>query len=611
MLIAAAAQTWGVPASDCETTPGVVLHRASGRKLGYGALAAKAAALTAPDMAKLTLKDPKNYHIIGTFTGGVDSPLIVHGKPVFGIDVAVPGMRYAVYVKPPVFGATLISANLDVVKALPGVRQVFVLKGSDPAPELTGGLVDGVAIVADSWWQANKASRKLEVSWSQPVGAAQSSVDYARQAAALAGQSPKQNLRRDGDVESALGSAAKVLEASYAYPFLSHATLEPQNCTAQIRDGKVEIWAPTQNPAQGRTLVAKTLGIAEADITIHMIRCGGGFGRRLSNDYMVEAVAIAKQAGVPVKVLWTREQDIAHDFYRPAGFHHFKAGLDAQGKLLAFRDHFVTFGHGDKPADSANLGADHFPAGYVQHLEFGNTLLPLTVPTGPMRAPGSNALAFAFESFIDELAHAAGVDPLQFRLNIYGEPRVLPPPPPMFGMPQPPFDTGRVHGVLKLVAEKSAWGKRTLPKRTGVGLAFYYSHLGYFAEVVQVTVSAAGVPHVDKVWIAADVGRQIINPAGALNQVQGSALDGLGQALLQQITIDAGHVVQTNFHQYRLLRMNQAPPVEVHFLTSDNPPTGLGEPALPPVIPALCNAIFAATGQRIRQLPIDPAQLKA
>jgi isoquinoline 1-oxidoreductase beta subunit len=402
-----------------------------------------------------------------------------------------------------------------------------------------------------------------------------------------------------------------VLEASYAYPFLSHATLEPQNCTAQIRDGKVEIWAPTQNPAQGRTLVAKTLGIAEADITIHMIRCGGGFGRRLSNDYMVEAVAIAKQAGVPVKVLWTREQDIAHDFYRPAGFHHFKAGLDAQGKLLAFRDHFVTFGHGDKPADSANLGADHFPAGYVQHLEFGNTLLPLTVPTGPMRAPGSNALAFAFESFIDELAHAAGVDPLQFRLNIYGEPRVLPPPPPMFGMPQPPFDTGRVHGVLKLVAEKSAWGKRTLPKRTGVGLAFYYSHLGYFAEVVQVTVSAAGVPHVDKVWIAADVGRQIINPAGALNQVQGSALDGLGQALLQQITIDAGHVVQTNFHQYRLLRMNQAPPVEVHFLTSDNPPTGLGEPALPPVIPALCNAIFAATGQRIRQLPIDPAQLKA
>ncbi|MDE2050618.1 MAG: xanthine dehydrogenase family protein molybdopterin-binding subunit, partial [Gammaproteobacteria bacterium] len=388
--------------------------------------------------------------------------------------------------------------------------------------------------------------------------------------------------------------------------------LEPQNCTAHYkRDGSIEIWAPTQLPGAGRALVASTLGVDESKVTVHMTRVGGGFGRRLKNDFMVEAAMISKMAGRPVKLLWNRRQDIQHDAYRPAGFHYFKAGLTADGRLGAFRDHFVTFGQGREVASSADLPRSHFPAGFVPNLLFAQSLIELGVPTGPLRNPGGNALAFAFESFIDELAHAAGRDPLDFRLDLYGPPRVIPMPAPM-GRPHPPFDTSRAHGVLELVAEKSGWRKRQeLPRGSGMGLAFYYSHYGYFAEVVKASVAPDGTPRIHKVWAAGDVGRQIINPAGAYNQAQGGILDGLGAALHQAITIEGGRVVQENFNTFGLLRMSEAPPVEVHFRVTDNPPTGLGEPPLPPVLPALCNALFAATGRRIRRLPIDPRELRA
>ena len=614
LLIAAAAKTWGVPAADCETTVGTVRHKTSGKTLSYGALAVKAASLPAPDPKTVVLKDPKDYRIIGKFTGGVDSPKIVKGEPIFGIDVTVPGMLYAVYEKSPVFGSKIVSANVDAIKSLPGVRHAFIVKGTEPSGLPDGmalGALEGVAIVADTWWQANKAREKLQIQWADNPISNQSSQGFAQTAAELAKQEPMKNVRKDGDVNAALANATKVLEAEYFYPFLSHATLEPQNCTAQVKDGKVEIWAPTQNPGPGRALVARTLGVKEDDITIHLIRCGGGFGRRLGNDYMVEAAAIAKMANAPVKLVWNRKDDMQHDAYRPAGFHHFKAGLDAQGKLIAFRDHFVTFGNGDKVASSADLGPTEFPARFVPNLEYGLSTMPLGVPTGPLRAPGSNAMAFVFESFIDELAHAAGRDPLEFRLDIYGEPKVLESAGPRRGVPVPGFDTGRVRGVLELVAEKSGWRDRQkLPKGTGMGIAFYFSHMGYFAEVVQATVSKDGVTKVDKVWVAGDVGSHIINPAGGINQVQGAALDGIGEALGQAITIDGGRVVQTNFHEFPLLRMNQSAPVEVHFRLTDHSPTGLGEPALPPVVPALCNAIFAATGKRVRKLPIDPRELK-
>jgi isoquinoline 1-oxidoreductase subunit beta len=606
MLVNAAAQAWSVPASECTTTAGAVRHVATGRTLGYGALAARAAALPVPELSTVALKDPKDFRIIGKSQRGVDSPLVVTGRPLFGIDVQVPGMRHAVFVKSPVFGGTVANANVDAIKALAGVSHAFVVSGG----EVFDGLTSGVAVVADSWWAAHKARDKLEVTWNEGPTATQSSAGFDRQAAELAQQRPQIPVFSEGDVVAALAGAAHVVEAAYSYPFLAHATLEPQNCTASVRGGKAEIWAPTQNPDSGAKIVAKTLGLAEPDVTVHMTRCGGGFGRRLMNDYMVEAAWISKQVGAPVKLLWDRADDLQHDFYRPAGFHFFKAGLDGTGRLVAFRDHFVSFGTAGKFVSSAGLQPAEFPARFVANLELGASLIPLGVPTGPLRAPGSNALAFAFQSFIDELAHVSGRDPVRFRLDLLGAPRRLPSPPGPSG-PVPDFDTGRMRGVLESVAERSGWGKRSLPSGSGLGVAFYYSHLGYFAEVVQATVDPRGKVRVDKVWVSGDVGSQIINPTGAENQVQGAALDGIGAALNQAITIDRGRVTQRNFDDYRLLRIDEAPPVDVHFVISDNPPTGLGEPALPPVVPALCNAIFAATGKRLRRLPIDSSELKS
>jgi isoquinoline 1-oxidoreductase subunit beta len=606
MLVAAAAQSWGVSPTVCRTGSGVVHDSSSGRSLSYGALAGKAALLPAPDLGTVALKDPKQFRIIGQPLHGVDNPLIVKGKPLFGIDVTVPGMRYAVFQKCPVFGGKVVSANIDAIRSEPGVHDAFVVRGGDDMQ----GLRDGVAIVADNWWAANRARGKLRIDWDEGPTVAQSSAGFAVAAAELGKQRPNQFLRRDGDVASALGRAAHIVEAAYAYPFLAHIDMEPQNCTARVQDGKVEIWAPTQNPGPGAKLVATTLGVPVRDVTVHMIRSGGGFGRRLHNDFMVEAAWIAKQAGRPVKLLWTRADDIQHDFYRPAGFHFLKGGVDANGKLIALSDHFVTFAHGNEVADSATMSPDEFPAELVSDLEYGQSLLPLGVPTGPLRAPRSNALAFVFQCFLDELAHAAGKDPVEFRLALLGPKQLLANPPGPRG-PTPGFDTGRMRGVLEFVAEKSGWGKRALPSGTGMGVAFYFSHLGYFAEVVQATVAASGRVKLDQVWVAGDIGRQIINPSNAENQVQGAALDGLGAALGQAITIEGGRVVQRNFDTVRPLRMNQAAPVEVHFLVTDNPPTGLGEPALPPVIPALCNAIFAATGKRVRKLPIDPAELRS
>jgi isoquinoline 1-oxidoreductase beta subunit len=611
MLVRAAANTWGVPAGELRTSAGSVVHPSSGKKLTYGELAAAAAKVTPPDPAKLALKDPKTFTIIGKSVPGIDSPLVVTGKPLFGIDVTVPGMKYAVFAKCPVFGGKVVSANVAALKSLPGVRDAFVLRGNESAAGSTGPLdrlVDGVAIVADSWWLAEQAREKLEVEWDEGGAASDNDARFAAEAARLAEQAPAAYIAKNGDIDAALATAARVVEANYSYPFLAHATLEPQNCTAAYANDKLELWAPTQNPESNRKVIADTLGIAPQNITVHMTRCGGGFGRRGSSDYAVEAAAISKQAGVPVKLLWNRADDLQHDFYRPAGFHYFKAGLDASGKLLAFRDHFVTLGSPEQPGSSAYAGPDEFPSRFVEHMEFAASFIPTGVPTGPLRAPESNGLAFAFQSFIDELAHAAGRDPLQFRLDLLGAPRILDSSDDRYGS-QPDFDTGRMRGVLELVREKSGWNARQkLPAGTGMGTAFYYSHMGYFAEVVQATVAANGTLKVDKVWVAADVGSQIVNPTGAENQVQGAVLDGIGQALTR-ITIDKGRTVQSNFHEFALLRINQAPPVEVHFRKTDNPPTGLGEPALPPVIPALCNAIYAACGKRVRSLPIEPAKL--
>jgi len=607
LLIKAAAKKWGVPESECSTAKSAVYHHASKKSASYGALAAAASRFDAPDPKTLVLKDPKAFTIIGKPTVGIDSARLVKGAPLYGIDVTVPGMLYAVFQKCPVFGGKVKSANLDAIKKLPGVKDAFVVEGGSKevfeaeGGTVSSGLLPGIAIVATSWWQADKARKALQVVWDEGPYGATSSESLAKEADAAFLKPATLSLRNTGDTDSALKTAAKTVEARYDYPFIAHVTLEPQNCTAHVANGKAEFWAPTQLPEAARGLVAHTLGIDLKNITVHMTRSGGGFGRRLMNDYMVEAAWISKTVGAPVKLVWSRADDIGHDFYRPGGWHQIKAGLDKDGKPVAWKHHFVSFGKDKKFASCAGMSPDSYPAGRVPNMVYGASLIQTGIPMGPLRAPGENALVWVFQSFIDELAQAAGKDPLSYQLELLGKDEKLP------GRGEG-FSTARSRGVLEKVRQMSGWG-RALPPRTGLGVAFAYCHLGYAAEVAEVSVAKDGAITIHKIWSAVDVGRQIVNPMGAENQCQGGIVDALSHALNQKITFANGRTVQTNFDGHMPVTMHQVPPMEIAFVLSDNNPTGLGEPVFPPVIPAVTNAIFAASGKRVRSLPIDEKSL--
>ncbi len=611
MLMQAAAQIWSLPLDKCVAKQGVV-EGPGGRRLRYGELVALAATLPVPDAASVKLKPPEQYTLLGKRIGGVDNAALVRGQPLFGIDVKLPGMRYAVYAKCPAFGGTVKSANLATIKALPGVLDAFVLSGNGNLRELQAG----VAIVAESTWAAFSARKQLKVEWDESTVLAESWAGYVEKAEALAKQPGATVLRKDGDVAGSLKQAAKTLEAAYRYPFVAHASLEPQNCTAwfHAKENTMELWAPTQNPASGQNLVASVVNLPKQNVTVHLTRCGGGFGRRLSSDFMAEAAAIARRVDGPLKLTWSREDDMRHDHYRAGGFHFLRAGLDAKGKLQGWHDHFVTFGNKVQregksivqPGSGGNLSGDEFPARWVANCLLEQTALECTIPMGPWRAPGSNVFAWVIQSFIDELAHAAGRDPLAFRLELLGEKDLM----PGSGERGQPYNVARMKRVLQEVAAKAGWGARKLARGQGQGIAFHFSHRGYVAEVAEVTVGKDGKLSVDRVVVVADVGAQIINLSGAESQVQGSVLDGLGTLLHGELDIAGGRVVAGNFDQYPLLRLTEGPPkVEVHFLKTDNPVTGLGEPALPPLAPAVCNAIFAATGKRVRQWPLARVDL--
>ena len=617
MLIEAAAQTWGVPATECTAENGTVKH-SSGKVLKYGELVAKASTLPVPTSAPL--KDPKDFKLMGKRIGGVDNPKIVTGQPLFGIDTKLPGMLYAVYEKCPVFSGKVVSANLDQVKALPGVKDAFVIEGTTN----TNGLMPGVAIVADSTWAAFSARKQLKVVWDEGKYANDSWDAFSTKAKELSTQTGTQTVAKAGDVEAAFATAAKTITAEYSYPFISHLSIEPQNCTAHWHDGKMEIWAPTQNPGVANGMITQLLEVPAGDITVHMMRAGGGFGRRLSGDYIIEAAAIAKRVPAPVKLTWTREDDLHHDQYRAAGFHYLKGAVDAAGKLVAWKNHYVTTGRmgagrgGGAPALQASQGLDagQFPSGFLDHYLAEQSLIECNIPTGPWRAPGNNVFSFVMQGFIDELAHAAGRDPLEFRLELLNQKKGAPDAGGgRGGRGGGPGGGGlnaeRMLGVVKLVAEKAGWNPKKFAKGQGQGIAFHFSHSGYIAMIAEVTVSKEGQLKVDRVVAACDVGAQIVNLSGAENQVQGSVIDGLGTMMFQELNIERGRIVQNNLNEYPMIRIPDAPTkVEVHFLPTANPTTGLGEPAIPPVAPAIGNAIFAATGKRVRQFPLSRSDLR-
>ena len=595
-LVSVAATRWRVEPSACRTEQGVVVHGATGRRLAYGDLAADAVSAQVPD--QVPLKRVEDFRIIGTRVPNVDVAPIARGAQQYGIDVVRPGMVIATITHAP-FGTRVASVNEAKALAVPGVRRVLRIAPRDNPIELR----EGVAIIADNTWAAFEGKRALEVAYTDPNAAESSSASL--EAAFRAGlERPGQRIRDDGDVDAALASAAKTLDVVYEIPFIAHVPMEPVNYTADVRGDRVELWGPTQDPGDARDLAAQVVGVPAANVTVHMERCGGGFGRRLMVDYAAEAAYLSKAVGAPVKVVRSREEDLQHDYYRPAGMHRVRAGLDARGTPVAWAQHLANtsrYAFALRPdAVKSELYRDDFPAQCMPNVRLEYTPVASVVPTGAWRATLHAANAFVVQSAVDELAHLAGHDPVSFRLAMLGSPRRL----RYADHGGPVFDTGRLAGVLRLAAERAGWTK-PVPRGRGRGIAAHFTFGSYVAHVAEVSVDASGRPRVHRIVAAVDCG-QLVNLSGAEAQVQGGVIDGLSSALFGQITVDSGRVRQSNFNDYRLLRMREAPSIEVHFVRSPEPPSGLGEPPVSPVAPAVANAIFSLTRNRIRRLPLSP-----
>ena len=595
MLLTAAAERWAVPVTECMAQQSAIVHMPTGRRSSYRDLAAAAQRLPVPDAATIKLKPRANHRLLGTRVAGVDNLAVVTGAKLFASDVVLPDMVYAMYVRAPEAGGRVASVDLEAVRSAPGVIDAFVLEGNGQDTELRAG----VAIIAGDTWSAWQARRALQVEWDLS-GAATDDWKAALAAAdqRIAEPERAQIVGERGDPEQAIRRASRQLQATYRYAFLSHAQLEPQCCVAHYReDDQLEIWAPSQTPQRAITVAAKVLGLDESKITMHQPRVGGGFGRRLMNDYVGEAAAIARRVGRPVKLQWTREDDMNHDFLRPGGVHALTAGLDESGRIAGWQNHFVTFSQdGERPVTGGDLKNETDFVQLLEHSRLRRSLLPCRSPCGFWRAPGSSAVAFPLQCFLHELSSAAGRDHREFLLEILGEPRWLEPG------NRNALHTGRAADVIRLVSEKAGWG-RSLPPGRALGLAFYFSHATHVAEVAEVSVDANQNVTVHRVTVAVDAG-PIVNRSAAEAQCEGSVIDGLSAMMGQKITHENGRVQEQNLDRYPLLRIPAAPEIDVHFIESDFIPSGLGEPALPPLAPAVCNAIFTASGQRVRTLPL-------
>jgi isoquinoline 1-oxidoreductase beta subunit len=619
MLISAAAATWQVSVEECTTRDSVVYHEKSNRQISYGDLVPKAAALPVPKQAPL--KDPKDYRIVGTKRDRVDGGHIVIGEAHYGIDTRLPGMLYAVVQRPLVFGGKVKSFDGSAAEQVGGVRKIMEvppaelqpLFGEERAPN-SGHihyLWGGVAVVADSTWQAMAGRKKLTIEWDNGA-AADESTEKHRAALAELLKTPGKQLQKIGDPDAAIRGAARAVEAEYETPFVAHATMEPVNCTAHVTSTKCEVWAPTQNPGGLAASLSSVLGLPPSAITIHITLIGGGFGRRLCIDYGVEAALISRAAGAPVKVIWTREDDIRHDYYRPISRHRMQAGLDARNRVVAWKHHIAaastdsTFLGGDIPDTSGTeLAGAGLPNGAVPNYLLEQSFLKTRVPRGYWRAVDTNWNHFAVASFLDEVAAAAGKDPLVLHREIFDTNQK--PAGPADDSGDRPVNLARLRAVFDLAAEKSGWGQ-PLPKGSGRGIAGLYGFGSYMAHVAEVTVAKDGSVKVDRVVVAVDCG-QAINPDMVRAQIEGGVVFGLTAALLDEITIEGGQVQQANFDTFPMLRIPDAPRVEVHFVPSHESPGGVGEPGVPSSAPAVANAIFAATGKRLRRLPFQTKEL--
>lgn len=618
MLAEAAAETWGVARTECRTERGAVVHGPSSRRLTYGALAERAAARPVP--AKAPWKPVERFTFLGTRVGGIDNPQIVTGRPLYGVDVRVPGMRFAAIAKSPVFGGRPARVDERAARAVLGVVTIVTIPGhANPT-----FCQPGVAVVAENTWAAFKGREALRIDWDSGPFADESSASLSSQFATLA-RAPGTTVRQVGDVESALAGAARVVEAYYESPFLAHATMEPVNCTAEFRDGQCRITGPLQMQTSGAGVVADVLGIPREQVQVQATRLGGGFGRRLLSDYAAEAAYVARAVKAPVQVVGSRETDLQHDYYRPAGARALRVGLDASGRIQAWDCHLVNlsrnaYRRGTTPAWStetygmvAGVSADMGP-------DVELDLVPWTIPhvrlryseprsgvqTGAWRAPAHVANAFAVETLLDEIAVLTRQSPVDLRLGLYGTSETV----PIQSEEPSPYDPDRLAAVLRLAVERSGYGRAPAEGRA-LGLAAHYTFGSYCAQVVELSIdrpAAGSAPatssvRVHRVTCALDCGI-VVNRSGVEAQAQGGIVDGLGHAFFGEMAIEGGRAVAGNFDRYRLIRMREVPAaIDVHVVSSTRRPTGFGEIAVPVIAPAVANAVAALTGRRLRRTP--------
>ncbi len=619
MLEQAAASQWKVPASECKATLHQVVHTPSSKKLGYGELASAAAKLPVPDKSKLVFKKKSEYRYIGKDLPIYDLSDITHGKAVFGMDAKVDGMVYASIEHPPVLGGKVMSFDDKEALQVAGVSRTVEIPAFKPPHGFQP--LGGVAVIADNTWAAFQGRKKLKITWDPGPNASYTSSEYKKELQATA-RKPGKVVRNVGDVDKAFDGAAKILEADYYVPHLAHAAMEPLVAVADFRNGKCTIWAPTQNPQAVQDTVAAAIGIDKKNVICNVTLLGGGFGRKSKPDYCAEAALLSKQLGKPVKVVWTREDDIHFDYYHSVAALYMKAGVDQKGKPVAWLQRSVfpsinsTFAPDVKSGSAGELGMGFTDTPYDlpnHRAENGEAVNHVRI--GWLRSVANIYHAFAVCSFADELANAAGRDSKDYLLELIGPPRLVDLKaqdvdyPNMGPIEQYPVDTARLRKVVELVAEKSGWGKRKLPKGHALGIAAHRSFLSYIATVVEVAVSPDGKISIPRVDTAVDAG-MIVSPDRVRSQFEGAAVFGASLALMGEITATNGKIDQSNFNNYPVLRMNEAPlETHVYIVESDAPPAGVGEPGVPPFAPALCNAIFKVTGKRIRELPIGRQKL--